>query len=67
VTLNLEGVMINESISIHTFLTEGDAKLGNGTGSTVISIHTFLTEGDSMALIIKSRMQHFNPHLPHRR
>ena len=40
-------ILIKQSISIHTFLAEGDRILIDGFGTLdIISIHTFLAEGD---------------------
>ena len=55
------------SISIHTFLAEGDNEHGIEIIILCISIHTFLAEGDLPHRPPGHRLPNFNPHLPRRR
>ena len=61
-------LIFSVSISIHTFLTEGDVipRLLVLTPHT-ISIHTFLTEGDPVVGVDCPASANFNPHLPYGR
>ena len=52
------------SISIHTFLAEGDAEARKRRALNGISIHTFLAEGDVKREFTWDEIEHFNPHLP---
>ena len=45
-TLNLTLAPLDDEISIHTFLAEGDAEARKRRALNGISIHTFLAEGD---------------------
>ena len=52
------------SISIHTFLAEGDLDRLDAIDEYVISIHTFLAEGDVSTMLTVPKGDDFNPHLP---
>ena len=52
------------SISIHTFLAEGDSFPPPSFAYRYISIHTFLAEGDKKLEPLEATWSHFNPHLP---
>ena len=52
------------SISIHTFLAEGDIATPIIGFTTRISIHTFLAEGDDCTWYSTYDICNFNPHLP---
>ena len=67
VTKEFFHVSLDEIISIHTFLAEGDLRLVCSSNKFSISIHTFLTEGDAILPSWPDKHIHFNPHLPCRR
>ena len=50
VTKEFFHVSLDEIISIHTFLAEGDLRLVCSSNKFSISIHTFLTEGDVVSV-----------------
>ena len=52
------------TISIHTFLAEGDGLHSYDVAGIFISIHTFLAEGDPFTNCVAQFLNHFNPHLP---